>query len=224
MKVAAVVVSHGTPGARSPHSLPALQAAGRRARRDREHPGLRSGRRRGRPRTTEPLGYGANLNRGLRADDGADSSSRSTPTPCPSPARSRRSRRSWRSIRRCGVAGPRMELPDGTWQPSRRRFPTVAGTIVRRTPLRLRRPAAAALPSRLGRADGAGRGGLDARRLPDAAAHDARRARRLRRGLPPLRRGHRPAVPRHARRAGSGGTCRPRSSATSTRPRPTSAG
>jgi GT2 family glycosyltransferase len=30
-----------------------------------------------------------------------------------------------------------MEFPDGRWQPSRRRFPTVTGTIVRRTPLRL---------------------------------------------------------------------------------------
>lgn len=37
---------------------------------------------------------------------------------------------------RCGVAGPQMLWPDGTWQPSRRRFPTVSGTIVRRTPLR----------------------------------------------------------------------------------------
>ncbi|HWB23582.1 MAG TPA: glycosyltransferase family 2 protein, partial [Gaiellaceae bacterium] len=37
---------------------------------------------------------------------------------------------------RCGVAGPMMVYPDGSWQPSRRRFPTVTGTIVRRTPLR----------------------------------------------------------------------------------------
>ena len=37
---------------------------------------------------------------------------------------------------RCGIAGPQMRWPDGTWQPSRRRFPTVSGTIVRRTPLR----------------------------------------------------------------------------------------
>ena len=37
---------------------------------------------------------------------------------------------------RCGIAGPRIRWPDGTWQPSRRRFPTVSGTIVRRTPLR----------------------------------------------------------------------------------------
>ncbi|MGH2727532.1 MAG: glycosyltransferase family 2 protein, partial [Actinomycetota bacterium] len=38
---------------------------------------------------------------------------------------------------RCGVAGPQMLYPDGRWQPSRRRFPTVWGTLVRRTPLRL---------------------------------------------------------------------------------------
>jgi GT2 family glycosyltransferase len=37
---------------------------------------------------------------------------------------------------RCGIAGPGMRYPDGTWQPSRRRFPTVIGTFVRRTPLR----------------------------------------------------------------------------------------
>jgi GT2 family glycosyltransferase len=41
---------------------------------------------------------------------------------------------------RCGIAGPQMRWPDGTWQPSRRRFPTVRGTIVRRTPLRRFRP------------------------------------------------------------------------------------
>jgi GT2 family glycosyltransferase len=41
---------------------------------------------------------------------------------------------------RCGIAGPRMRWPDGTWQPSRRTFPTVRGTIVRRTPLRRLRP------------------------------------------------------------------------------------
>jgi GT2 family glycosyltransferase len=37
---------------------------------------------------------------------------------------------------RCGIAGPQLLWPDGTWQPSRRSFPTVSGTIVRRTPLR----------------------------------------------------------------------------------------
>jgi N-acetylglucosaminyl-diphospho-decaprenol L-rhamnosyltransferase len=38
---------------------------------------------------------------------------------------------------RCGVAGPRLLEEDGTVQRSRRRFPTVGGTLVRRTPLRL---------------------------------------------------------------------------------------
>ncbi|HET7567799.1 MAG TPA: glycosyltransferase family 2 protein [Gaiellaceae bacterium] len=38
---------------------------------------------------------------------------------------------------RCGAAGPRMLYSDGSWQPSRRSFPTVGATIVRRTPLRL---------------------------------------------------------------------------------------
>src|SRR6185312_13868865 len=37
---------------------------------------------------------------------------------------------------RAGIVGPGMLFPDGRWQPSRRRFPTVSGTIVRRTPLR----------------------------------------------------------------------------------------
>jgi N-acetylglucosaminyl-diphospho-decaprenol L-rhamnosyltransferase len=38
---------------------------------------------------------------------------------------------------RCGVAGPQLVNPDGSWQASRRRFPTVWGTLVRRSPLRL---------------------------------------------------------------------------------------
>jgi N-acetylglucosaminyl-diphospho-decaprenol L-rhamnosyltransferase len=38
---------------------------------------------------------------------------------------------------RCGVAGPQMLYGDGTWQASRRSFPTIGATLVRRTPLRL---------------------------------------------------------------------------------------
>jgi hypothetical protein len=37
---------------------------------------------------------------------------------------------------RCGVAGPQMRYSDGTWQASRRSFPTIGATLVRRTPLR----------------------------------------------------------------------------------------
>lgn len=38
---------------------------------------------------------------------------------------------------RAGVVGPGLVYADGSWQASRRSFPTVAGTLVRRTPLRL---------------------------------------------------------------------------------------
>jgi GT2 family glycosyltransferase len=38
---------------------------------------------------------------------------------------------------RSGVAGPKMLYSDGSWQPSRRSFPTIGATLVRRTPLRL---------------------------------------------------------------------------------------
>lgn len=37
---------------------------------------------------------------------------------------------------RCGIAAPQLRYPDGRWQPSRRSFPTIRGTLVRRTPLR----------------------------------------------------------------------------------------
>jgi GT2 family glycosyltransferase len=37
---------------------------------------------------------------------------------------------------RCGIAAPELRYPDGRWQPSRRAFPTISGTLVRRTPLR----------------------------------------------------------------------------------------
>ena len=37
---------------------------------------------------------------------------------------------------RCGIAGPQIRWPDGTWQPSRRASRRSRGTIVRRTPLR----------------------------------------------------------------------------------------
>jgi GT2 family glycosyltransferase len=37
---------------------------------------------------------------------------------------------------RAGVAGPKMLYNDGSWQASRRAFPTIGATFVRRTPLR----------------------------------------------------------------------------------------
>jgi N-acetylglucosaminyl-diphospho-decaprenol L-rhamnosyltransferase len=38
---------------------------------------------------------------------------------------------------RVGAAGPKLLYSDGTWQASRRSFPTVGATLVRRTPIRL---------------------------------------------------------------------------------------
>ena len=110
---------------------------------------------------------------------------------------------------------------------ARRRLATVSPSLPHRA--RNDRPAHAAAPAApAARAparalpprrapDRAGAGGLDARRLPPHATRDARGDRRLGRGLPPLRGGHRPLLPRHERRAGSAGTCRRPSCATPTR-------
>ena len=83
-----------------------------------------------------PLGYAANLNRGA-ALTSAELIVAANPDATPEPGAVEALRAFAEQRPRCGVAGPRMLFPDGTWQPSRRRFPTVGGTIVRRTPLRL---------------------------------------------------------------------------------------
>ncbi len=83
-----------------------------------------------------PRGFGANVNAGVgRVDRRARVQRESRRRPARR-VRSRRSATSWSQHPRAGVAGPRMLYPDGSLQPSRRRFPTVAGTLVRRTPLR----------------------------------------------------------------------------------------
>ena len=153
--------------------------------------GERQPRRRGDERRARPL---LQPRRGPRGGRGRDPRSRS-----------------WTTRPRCGIAGPQMRWPDGTWQPSRRRFPTVRGHD------RAADAAAQALPTRTSasatttcstsgptepvQADWLLGG------LPAPAPRDARGARRLGRGLPALRRGHRPLLPRDARRAGSAGTC-----------------
>ncbi|MGH2934569.1 MAG: glycosyltransferase [Gaiellaceae bacterium] len=58
------------------------------------------------------------------------------PDAIPEPGAVRILREFVQSHPRCGVAGPRMLYGDGSWQASRRRFPTIGGTLVRRTPLR----------------------------------------------------------------------------------------
>ena len=82
-----------------------------------------------------PLGFAANVNRGI-ARTAAPFVVVANPDTEASPDAVSRLVACAESRPRCGIAGPRMLYPDGTLQPSRRRFPTVAGTLVRRTPLR----------------------------------------------------------------------------------------
>jgi GT2 family glycosyltransferase len=83
-----------------------------------------------------PLGLAANTNRAI-AETSAPFILVANPDTKAEPGAVETLRRFMESRPRCGIAGPEMRYPDGSWQPSRRRFPTVVGTLVRRTPLRL---------------------------------------------------------------------------------------
>jgi N-acetylglucosaminyl-diphospho-decaprenol L-rhamnosyltransferase len=82
-----------------------------------------------------PLGFAANVNRGVAATRG-ELVVVANPDALPDSGAVATLAEFVTAHPRCGIAGPQMRYPDGTWQPSRRRFPTVAGTLVRRTPLR----------------------------------------------------------------------------------------
>jgi N-acetylglucosaminyl-diphospho-decaprenol L-rhamnosyltransferase len=83
--------------------------------------------------------FAANLNAGIAATSG-ELVLVANPDAVPEPGSVGVLREFMLGHPRCGVAGPQMLDPDGSWQPSRRRFPTVGGTLVRRTPLRRVRP------------------------------------------------------------------------------------
>ena len=83
-----------------------------------------------------PLGFAANANLGIAATR-AELVAIVNPDAVPEPGAVAALAGFLAANPRAGVAGPQMRFPDGSWQPSRRRFPTVSGTIVRRTPLRL---------------------------------------------------------------------------------------
>jgi GT2 family glycosyltransferase len=87
-------------------------------------------------RHERPLGFSANINAGTAATSG-EYVIVSNPDVVPEPDAVAELVRFADGRARCGVAGPKMLNPDGTLQASRRSFPTVAGTIVRRTPIRL---------------------------------------------------------------------------------------
>lgn len=82
-----------------------------------------------------PLGFAANVNRGVAATSG-EYVLVCNPDAVPEPAAVAELVRFAESHPRAGIVGPQLRNPDGSWQPSRRRFPTVLGTLARRTPLR----------------------------------------------------------------------------------------
>lgn len=134
MKVAAVVVSHGHPRELE-RSLPALRAQVDELVVIANIPGSVPDGIDAVLNAT-PLGFGANVNKGVALTT-AELVVSANPDAVPKPGAVEELRAFMEAHTRCGIAGPRMEFPDGRWQPSRRRFPTVTGTIVRRTPLRL---------------------------------------------------------------------------------------
>ena len=82
------------------------------------------------------LGFGANINRGVAATS-APFVVASNPDIEATPGSITALTEFADAHARAGIVGPQLRYPDGRWQPSRRSFPTVSGTIVRRTPLRL---------------------------------------------------------------------------------------
>jgi hypothetical protein len=133
MKVSAIVVSHGN-AAELRETLPALEPqvdellviANVKGSVPEGVEALANDR---------PLGFAANINLGLTRTSG-EAVLVSNPDAVPEPGAVATLREFMEAHPRCGVAGPHMVFPDGSPQPSRRRFPTVGGTIVRRTPLR----------------------------------------------------------------------------------------
>jgi N-acetylglucosaminyl-diphospho-decaprenol L-rhamnosyltransferase len=135
-RVSAVVVSHGG-AADLRASLPALASQVDELVVISNFPGSADGLPAG-TRVLEnerPLGFAANANSGIAATSG-EFVVLANPDAVPQQGAVSALRAFAESRSRCGIAGPRMVGLDGALIPSRRRFPTVRGTIVRRTPLR----------------------------------------------------------------------------------------
>ena len=137
MKVAAVVVSHGN-AADLERLLPALAPQVDELVVVANVPGSAGELPPGATliANERPRGFGANVNLGVAATT-AELVCSVNPDAIPADGAIAELRSFMERTPRAGVAGPAMVYPDGTLQPSRRRFPTVAGTLVRRTPLRL---------------------------------------------------------------------------------------
>ena len=139
MKVSGIFVATGTGEAKLlTTSLPALLAQVDELVVVANGPGSRPGAVPDGIRVLEndrPLGFSANVNKGIAATTG-EYVVISNPDAVPEATCVHELASFADAHARCGIAGPKMLNPDGTLQASRRRFPTVGGTIVRRTPLR----------------------------------------------------------------------------------------
>jgi N-acetylglucosaminyl-diphospho-decaprenol L-rhamnosyltransferase len=82
-----------------------------------------------------PIGFAANANRGI-ARTTAPFVIVANPDTEAAPDAVEQLRVFAEAHPRAGIVGPALIYPDGSPQSSRRRFPTVSGTLVRRTPLR----------------------------------------------------------------------------------------
>ena len=138
MKVSAVVISHGH-AEELERSLPALAPQVDELLVIANIPGSLPDVL---PERARVLTNGAPLSFAANANLGADNTKHelvliANPDAVPEPGAVAALRDFVVSRPRAGAAGPKMLYSDGTWQASRRRFPTVGGTLVRRTPLRL---------------------------------------------------------------------------------------
>ena len=89
---------------------------------------------------TRPLSFAANVNAGIAATCG-EYVLVANPDAVPEPGAIAELVAFADTHPRAGLVGPLVFWPDGRWQPTLRRFPTVLGTVWRRTPLRFfRRP------------------------------------------------------------------------------------
>ena len=141
MKVSAVVVSHGH-AAELARSLPALAPQVDELLVIANVPGSAEGVPAGVEVLTNdrPLPFAANVNRGTAATTG-EYVLVANPDVVPEAGAVAALVGFADAHPRAGFVGPLVFWPDGRWQPTLRRFPTVLGTFWRRTPLRLlRRP------------------------------------------------------------------------------------
>lgn len=137
MKVSAVVISHGH-AEELEHSLPALAPQVDELLLIANIPGSVPVQLPPSVRVLEneqPLSFAANANLGA-AQTQHELVLIANPDAVPEPGAVEQLRTFIEAHPRTGVVGPRMLYSDGTWQASRRSFPTVGATLVRRTPLR----------------------------------------------------------------------------------------